>query len=596
MTTANILNLFDRTISFGQLFIENGRITRIETLGPERPGEPYILPGFVDAHVHVESSLLTPPQFARLAVVHGTVATVSDPHEIGNVLGVPGVGYMIDEGKKVPFKFMFGAPSCVPATTFETAGATIDVDGVGTLLARDEIGYLAEVMNFPGVLHHDPDLMAKIELAKAAGKPVDGHAPGLTGADAQRYIDAGITTDHECFTYEEGLDKARRGMNILIREGSAARNFDALIPLLAEFPDQIMFCSDDKHPDTLVKGHINQLVLRALSAGHSLWSALRAACLNPVLHYRMPVGLLRPGDPADYIVVDTLTDLRVLQTVIDGQTVAENGTSLIPGLSSEHVNQFNCSPKRVEEFIIAPHPRPLSPGERGENLRQVLHPQGVHPPPPGSEAGGEGTLIRVIEALDGQLITNELLLEPRIEDGQLVADPERDILKLVVVNRYQDAPPAVAFIKNFGLRHGAIASSVGHDSHNITAVGCDDESLCRAINLVIEARGGLSAISPINSHPDDQQATGAKPNNILFTEKLVALPVAGLMTDADGYDVATRYSELDLFAKSELGSTLSAPYMTLSFMALLVIPSLKLSNMGLFDGNMFDFTTLQKMP
>ena len=585
MTTANILNLFDRTISFGQLFIDNGRITRIEMLGPERPGEPYILPGFVDAHVHVESSLLTPPQFARLAVVHGTVGTVSDPHEIGNVLGVPGVSFMIDEGKKVPFKFMFGAPSCVPATTFETAGATIDVSGVGALLARDEVGYLAEVMNFPGVLHHDPDLMAKIELAKAAGKPVDGHAPGLTGADAQRYIDAGITTDHECFTYEEGLDKARRGMNILIREGSAARNFDALIPLLAEFPDQIMFCSDDKHPDTLVKGHINQLALRALAAGHSLWSVLRAACLNPVLHYRMPVGLLRPGDPADYIVVDTLTDLRVLQTVIDGQTVAENGTSLIPGLPSEHVNQFNCAAKRAEEFGVSmvPHPRQAIPSPQGRSAVA-------------GGAGGEGLLIRVIEALDGQLITNELLVEPRIEHGQIVADPKRDILKLVVVNRYQDAPPAVGFIKNFGLRHGAIASSVGHDSHNITAVGCDDESLCRAINLVIEARGGLSAVSPINSDLNGSDAPTAKPNNILFTEKLVALPVAGLMTDMDGYDVATRYSELDFFAKSELGSTLSAPYMTLSFMALLVIPSLKLSNMGLFDGNMFDFTSLQKMP
>lgn len=564
MPTANILNLFDRTISYGTLTVENGRIARIEHLGPERPGEPYLLPGFVDAHVHVESSLLTPPQFARLAVVHGTVATVSDPHEIGNVLGVAGVDYMIREGNRVPFKFMFGAPSCVPATTFETAGATIDAGDVGTLLARAEVGYLAEVMNFPGVLQHEPDLMAKIDRAKAAGKPIDGHAPGLTGSDAQRYIDAGISTDHECFTYEEGLDKARRGMNILIREGSAARNFDALIPLLAEFPAQIMFCSDDKHPDTLVAGHINQLVLRALTAGHSLWNVLRAACLNPVLHYAMPVGLLRDGDPADYIVVDSLTHFRVQQTIIGGRTVAENGASLIPDLRSEHVNQFNCSAKRVEEFAVAAAP-------------------------------GTGR-IRVIEALDGQLITNELPLEPRLANGQIVTNPDRDILKLVVVNRYHDAPPAVAFIRNFGLKHGAIASSVGHDSHNITAVGCDDESLCRAINLVIEARGGLSAVAGSAPHQHDSEVMSRREFLHLTTrpdQQLLPLPVAGLMSDADGYDVAAQYALLDQFAKQDLGSTLSAPFMTLSFMALLVIPALKLSNMGLFDGKVFNFTPLR---
>ncbi|MBC3787694.1 adenine deaminase [Spirosoma utsteinense] len=563
MTTANILNLFDQTISYGTLIIENGHIARIELLGPERPGEPYILPGFVDAHVHVESSLLTPPQFARLAVVHGTVATVSDPHEIGNVLGVPGVTYMITEGSKVPFKFMFGAPSCVPATTFETAGATIDVDGVRELLSRSEIGYLAEVMNFPGVLMNDPDLIAKIELAKAANKPVDGHAPGLVGPDAQRYIDAGITTDHECFTYDEGLDKARRGMNILIREGSAARNFDALIPLLAEFPAQIMFCSDDKHPDTLVDGHINQLVLRALAAGHSLWNVLRAACLNPVMHYRMRVGLLQQGDPADYIVVDNLTNFRLQQTVIDGQTVARDGKSMIPDLRSEAVNQFNCSLKTAADFAVAA--------------------SGSYP-------------LRVIEALDGQLITNELLVEPRIENGQLVPDVDRGILKLVVVNRYQDTPPAIAFIKNVGLTHGAIASSVGHDSHNITAVGCDDESICRAVNLVIAARGGLSAVGQTTNTHRSTSGTNSTASDLFVNEKLLPLPVAGLMSDADGYEVAREYILLDQFAKKDLKSTLSAPYMTLSFMALLVIPALKLSNMGLFDGNVFDFTTLQKMP
>ncbi|AKD54446.1 adenine deaminase [Spirosoma radiotolerans] len=550
MLSANILNLFDQTIFYGTISVENGRIAQIDRLGAERPGEPYVLPGFVDAHVHVESSLLTPPQFARLAVVHGTVATVSDPHEIGNVLGVAGVKYMVDEARRVPFKFMFGAPSCVPATPFETAGATISAQDVRALLAMKEIGYLAEVMNFPGVLHEDPDMMAKIALAKAFNKPVDGHAPGLTGNDAQRYMDAGISTDHECFTYEEGLDKAQRGMNILIREGSAARNFEALIPLLAEFPTQIMFCSDDKHPDTLAQGHINQLVVRALKKGHSLWQTLRAACLNPVLHYRLPVGLLREGDPADYIVVTDLTELRVEQTVINGEIVAQNGQSAIPDWRSEHVNQFSCSPKTPTDFAVEVD---LSAGK---------------------------PLIRVIEALDGQLITNELQEEARIENGEIVPDTDRDILKLVVVNRYQNAPPAVAFIKNVGLKQGAIASSVGHDSHNITAVGCDDESICRAVNLVIEAKGGLSAV-------------GASHNTQAPVSMLLPLPVAGLMTDADGYEVADQYAALDQFAKHVLASTLTAPFMTLSFMALLVIPSLKLSDKGLFDGQTFEFTPLQ---
>ncbi|ADB36482.1 adenine deaminase [Spirosoma linguale] len=547
MLTANILNLFDQSIYYGTIAVENGRISQLTQLGPERPDEPYVLPGFVDAHVHVESSLLTPPQFARLAVVHGTVATVSDPHEIGNVLGVAGVKYMIEEARRVPFKFMFGAPSCVPATTFETAGATISAQDVRQLLAMKEIGYLAEVMNFPGVLHQDPDMMTKISLANAFNKPVDGHAPGLTGDEAQRYIDAGISTDHECFTYEEGLDKARRGMNILIREGSAARNFEALIPLLAEFPGQVMFCSDDKHPDTLAEGHINQLVVRALGKGHSLWHVLRAACLNPVLHYRMPVGLLREGDPADYIVVNNLREFQVQQTVINGEVVAERGQSTIPDLRSEPVNQFSCSLKTPEDFVVK------------------------------AIVSDEPVLIRVIEALDGQLITNELHLEAKVEDGQLVPDVEGDILKLVVVNRYQDTPPAVAFIKNFGLTSGALASSVGHDSHNITAVGCNDESICKAINLIIEAKGGLSAVG---------EGPAAK-------SILLPLPVAGLMSDIDGYTIAKQYTKLDEYAKYKLKSTLLAPFMTLSFMALLVIPKVKLSDLGLFDGKTFNFVPLQ---
>lgn len=537
----NVLNLFDRTIREARLDIENGRIAAIFYLGQENPALPYILPGFVDAHVHIESSMLTPTQFARLAVVHGTVASVSDPHEIGNVLGIAGVEYMIEDGKRVPFKFCFGAPSCVPATIFETAGTTIGPKDVRRLLGLKEVGYLAEVMNYPGVLNEDPDMMAKIALAKAFNKPIDGHAPGLRGDDARRYAEAGITTDHECFTYEEAREKLDYGVNILIREGSAAKNFDALIPLLTEFPKKIMFCSDDKHPDSLVEGHINTLVKRSLTLGHNLFDVFQAACLNPVLHYRLPVGLLREGDPADFIVVDNLLDFNVLQTYLDGELVAEKGQSLLPDLRSEHVNNFNCSTKRPEDFICP--------------------------------SSAETVSLRIIEVLDGQLITNSIEEEVPTRNGAIENDTERDILKIAVVNRYQDAQPALAFIRNFGLKSGAIASSVGHDSHNIIAVGCDDDSLCRAVNAVIEAKGGISAVG--NGH-----------------EHILPLPIAGLMTDKDGYEVADAYTRLDQFVKQELKSTLTSPFMSLSFMALLVIPSLKLSDKGLFDGDKFSLVSL----
>ncbi|WP_128544716.1 adenine deaminase [Larkinella soli] len=578
--SGNLLNIFDRTIRSGRLTIEQGRIYQVEEWGPEEPGKPYLLPGFIDAHVHIESSLLTPAQFARMAVVHGTVATVSDPHEIGNVLGIEGVEYMIEDGKRVPFKFCFGAPSCVPATTFETAGAAIGVKDIRRLLGRKEIGYLAEMMNFPGVLHEDPDVMAKIALAKAFNKPVDGHAPGLRGDDAQRYIDAGMETDHECFTYEEALDKVRRGMHILIREGSAAKNFEALIPLLSEFPGRIMFCSDDKHPDSLLAGHIDQLVRRALEKGHDRFDVLRAACLNPVLHYRLPVGLLREGDPADFIVVNSLEEFAVRQTYINGEMVAENGVSRIPDLRSEHLNRFACSTKKPEDFRAgadadlrtadADLPSEASESRFSDYKSET---EGVRIANPDQQR----RKVKVIEALDGQLITRLLEAEVPVVNGHLMSDPAQDVLKIAVVNRYREAPPAVAFIRNFGLRKGAMASSVGHDSHNIIAVGCNDESLGRAVNLVIGAKGGLSAVGG----PAEADAS-----------HLLALPIAGLMTDTDGYRIAEQYTAIDRFVKQELGSTLTSPFMTLSFMALLVIPSLKISDLGLFDGQHFAFTSL----
>jgi len=539
---ANLVNIFEKTIQEAEITINNKNIESIHIIGKENTSLPYITPGFVDAHVHVESSMLTPSQFARLAVVHGTVSTVSDPHEIANVVGVPGVEYMIKDGKRVPFKFCFGAPSCVPATIFETAGAVVDPEDVRKMLASDDIGYLAEVMNFPGVLNGDPDMVAKINWARHFNKPIDGHAPGLRGEAAKQYAANGISTDHECFTYEEAREKIDYGVKILIREGSAARNFDALIPLLAEFPDQIMFCSDDKHPDNLVEGHINVLIKRALALGHDLWNILQAACINPVEHYNLPVGLLRENDPADFVVIDNLKDFNILQTYLDGELVAENGDSLIPDLRSEHINQFNCVPKNVSDFAS-----PVVTGSKGK--------------------------IRVIEALEGQLITNLLIEDLKIENDFIVSDTDRDILKIAVVNRYQNAVPAVAFIKNFGLKAGAIASTVAHDSHNIIVVGCDDQSITDAVNLLIDAKGGVSAVG--------------------FGEKhMLALPIAGLMTDVDGYKAAESYTEIDQFVKTRLESTLKSPYMTLSFMALLVIPNIKLSDKGLFDGEKFEFVNL----
>ena len=541
--TANLLNVFDHIISYAEIDVEDTRIVNISILGGERVGAPYVLPGFIDAHVHIESSMLTPAQFARLAVVHGTVGTVSDPHEIGNVLGVKGVEYMIEDSQRVPFKFCFGAPSCVPATTFETAGATISVKEVRQLLALKEIGYLAEMMNFPGVLNEDPDVMMKIQWANAFNKPIDGHAPGLRGEAAKKYIETGITTDHECFTYEEAFEKIQLGLEyVLIREGSAAKNFEALIPLMAQYSSRLMFCSDDKHPDNLVDGHINQLVKRALAKGYKLFDVLRAACVNPVLHYRLPVGLLREGDSADFIIVDNLHDFTILETYINGEKVADRGTSLLPDLRSPIVNQFDCQPCQASDLAI---------------------------PAPSTFLA-----LKVIEALDGQLITNLLEVPARVEAGYIVSDTERDILKIAVINRYQPAPVAIGFIKNFGLTNGALASSVAHDSHNIIAVGCDDESLAKAINLVIEAHGGVSAVG------------GEGSGHIL------SLPIAGLMSDKDGYEVANQYTALDSFVKQTLNSTLASPFMTLSFMGLLVIPSLKMSDLGLFDGSTFQFTKL----
>jgi adenine deaminase len=535
----NVADVFNKIIFYGEVIVENGKIKEIIKIEAAKLNGKFILPGFIDSHVHIESSMLVPSEFARLAVVHGTVATISDPHEIANVCGMAGVEFMIANGKTVPFKFNFGAPSCVPATIFETAGAALNAEAVEALLQKEEIRYLSEMMNFPGVLHGDEEVMKKISAAKKYNKPVDGHAPGLRGEDAKKYIAAGISTDHECFTAEEALDKLQHGMKILIREGSAAKNFDALINLLHEHSDHMMFCSDDKHPDSLVEGHINLLCQRAVAKGIDVFKILQAACINPVLHYKIEVGLLREGDAADFIVVEDLTQFKTLQTYIDGVLVAADGTSLISAETSGLINQFDCTEKVAADFRIA--------------------------------ADSEKE-IPVIEAMEGQLITNKLMIIPKVVNGKIVSDITNDILKIVVVNRYKNAPIAKAFVKNFGLQQGAIASTVAHDSHNIIAVGVDDESICRAVNLVIKAQGGVSAVASESSN-----------------EMVLALPVAGLMSNENGYTVAANYTAIDTMVKKTLGSTLATPFMTLSFMALLVIPHLKFSDLGLFDGDAFAF-------
>ncbi|MCB0594030.1 MAG: adenine deaminase [Lewinellaceae bacterium] len=532
-----LVDLHTRDIYPAEVRVQHGRIAGIRKL--EKAEGFYILPGFVDAHVHIESSMLVPSEFARLAVVHGTVATVSDPHEIANVLGVEGVHYMIENGRKTPFKFNFGAPSCVPATAFETAGATIGAAGVEELLRLPEVKYLAEMMNYPGVIHEDKEVMAKLAIAQKLGKPIDGHAPGLRGEDARRYFQAGISTDHECFAYQEGLEKLQMGVKVIIREGSAAKNFNALIRLLPQFPGQVMFCSDDKHPDDLLEGHINQLAARALAAGCDLFEVLRAACVNPVQHYGLDVGLLRPGDPADFIMVENLEPFKVRATYIGGELVAENGLSRIGRVEARVVNNFHASPKQPEAFRLP----------------------------------AQGGRIRVIRALNGEIVTESFEADARIEQGYAVSDSSRDILKMAVVNRYEDAPPALAFINGFALKGGAIASCVGHDSHNIIAVGADERSICRAVNLIIANKGGIAAVF------------GGE-------ERVLPLPVAGIMANADGYEVARAYKQIDAYVKQRQGCSLSAPFMTLSFMALLVIPSLKLGDKGLFDGQAFGFTPL----
>ena len=536
--SGNIVDVVSKSIFKAVLQIDNGKIIDIKPA--DEVEEQFIIPGFVDAHIHIESSMMLPSEFARYSVIHGTVACVCDPHEIANVCGVSGVDYMIENGKHSPMKFYFGAPSCVPSTQFETSGAELNAETVEKLLLRDDIYFLAEMMNFPGVIHKNKEVYAKLDAAKRIGKPIDGHAPELRGEDLIAYAAGGITTDHECMTIAEAEAKMALGMTVQIREGSAAKNFDDLLSLLDNHSDNIMFCSDDKHPDDLMKnGHINALVRRAVAKGYDPIEVLRICSLTPIKHYKLDVGLLQLGDDADFVVVNNLTDFDVKATYIRGEKVSENGIPTFPRyVPSELINQFNVQKVNAAQLRVVP---------------------------------GKG-LLKVIHVDDGQLFTHQILCEPKVVAGNIVSDVENDVLKLVVYNRYQPSVPAIGFIRNIGLKRGALASTVAHDSHNIVAVGTSDDEIASAINQIIDSKGGILACE------------GNK-------TCLLPLPVGGLMSDAEGSKIAQRYEEVDAMAK-ELGSTLHAPFMTVAFMSLLVIPELKLGDKGLFDGKNFRFVEL----
>ena len=538
--SGHIVDVVNRSIYTGILQIADGKIAAIEQT--EDVENQYIIPGLVDAHIHIESSMMIPTEFARYSLIHGTVACVCDPHEIANVCGIPGVNYMIDNAKHSPMKFYFGAPSCVPSTSFETSGAVLDAADVETLLQRDDIHFLSEMMNFPGVIHKNKEVHLKLEAAKRLGKPIDGHAPGLMGEDLKAYAAGGISTDHECMTIAEAEEKIALGMKVLIREGSAAKNFDDLLPLLTNHASNIMFCSDDKHPDDLLKnGHINTLVKRAIAKGYDVMDMLRACSLNPILHYKLDVGLLQKGDAADFSIVNNLTDFDIKATYIQGEKVAENGVTCFPRfVSTELINQFKTQKITKEQLRVAP----------------------------------TGSQLKVIKVDDGQLFTHAIKCNPNIENNNVVSDIENDVLKLVVYNRYQPSTPAVGFIHNIGLKRGAMASTVSHDSHNIVAVGTSDEEIASAINHIIDSKGGILACN-------GEQTC------------LLSLPVGGLMSDEEGINIAKMYEGVDAFAK-ELGSTLRAPFMTVAFMSLVVIPELKLSDKGLFDVRTFSFTNLME--
>ena len=534
-TTGHIVDPLNRKIYDGTLVVTDGRITSILPAESVDAEAPFILPGFIDSHVHIESSMLLPENFAHIAVRHGTVAALADPHEIANVLGIDGIDFMIENGRQVPFHFFFGAPSCVPCTNMETSGAVIGADDIHALMQRDDIWFLGEMMNAPGVLWSDKEVLEKLAASRKVGKQIDGHAPGLSGEELRQYAAEGISTDHECASLADGQARIDVGMKVIIREGSAAHNIGALFPLLASFDNELMFCTDDMHPDDLVKGHINLMVRRAIAKGYPLWNVLRAACVTPVLHYRIPCGLLQQGDSADFILVDNLTDFNVLSTCIGGN-IFNRFTELPVSRTwtrDDWPNNFHAEPITPDDLRIVP--------ERGN--------------------------IQVIMAFNGSLFTGQKTLKANVVDDNIVSDVDEDVLKIVVLSRYTHSRPAIGFIKGFGLKRGALASTIAHDSHNIVAVGTSDEEIVTAINHVIMLQGGIVV--------EENGQCEALP-----------LPIAGLISPMSAADTASAYARLTDRAH-ELGCTFDAPFMTLSFMALSVIPKLKMTDKGLFDTALF---------
>jgi adenine deaminase len=530
-----MVDVHKRDIYPAEIDIEKGRIKEINR--KESAPERFILPGLIDSHIHIESSMITPGAFAVAAVKHGTTGVVSDPHEIANVLGLEGIEYMINDSEKVPVKFWFGASSCVPATGFETSGGRIGSKEIKQLLSKMNLKYLAEMMNFPGVIYDDNEVAEKIEIAKKLNKKIDGHAPGLRGEKLKKYVSAGITTDHECSTIDEAREKIKLGMKVLIREGSAARNLEALKDLIKTDPEMIMLCSDDLHPEMLLRRHLNKLIAKLIVEGYNKYDVIRSCTVNPVLHYGLEAGLLRKGDSADFVIVDNINKMNVIETWIEGKKVFGDGRVLFKYGGNKPVNKWNCSEIKADELVIK----------------------------------GTGGQLKVIEAFDGELFTKSFSVET-VKEEIYKPDPVSDILKIVVKDRYNDGPPAVGFIKGFGLKNGAFASSVAHDSHNIICIGTNDKDIVSAVNEIVKMKGGLSV-------SDNTKIASLK------------LDIAGIMSSCSCEEVAAGYLNLTEQVKS-LGCKLKAPFMSLSFMALLVIPELKIGDKGLFDGNKFCLTSI----
>ena len=544
----NIVDVVSRRIYLGKITICNGKITDIQEIEAEECKEQvFILPGFIDAHIHIESTLMTPQNYARMAVANGVVAAVCDPHEIANVLGVEGIEFMISDGKGVRFNFNYTVPSCVPSTQFETSGAVLGPQEVTQLLGKKEVVALAEVMNVPGVVNNDPDMMAKLQAAKDAGKPIDGHAPKITGEMLEIYTNAGISTDHECVSIEEAKEKLALGMSIIIREGSAACNFDTLYPIIGQHPGKTMFCSDDMYPDDVESiGYINGMVKRAIAKGMPLWECLESASVTPVRHYNLKSGLLQIGDSADFIVVSNLQELDILATYIQGEEVYTATNGVVEERFVVNTNNATYDLNKFEAATITPE---------------------------AMQVKWQDKELKVIVATEGSLITSTEYVKPDHDaNGNIITDVNDGIAKIVVYNRYSHAVPQVAYIKGFDLKDGALASTIAHDSHNIIAVGCNDTDLARVINRLIEEQGGITVCNGEEL-------------------EILPLPIAGLMTTLKPHEVAQKHTLLKQFA-AQNGCSINAPFMTLSFMALPVIPDLKLTDKGLFDGVEFNFTSL----